>query len=150
MSLDVRPVTFREACTFVEENHRHHGKTAGCKFCIGAYDGGRLAGVAICGRPVSRMLDDGLTIEINRLCTDGTKNACSLLYGACCRAAKAMGYQKAVTYILSEEPGTSLRASGFRCDGPAGGGTWNREGRKRESMNTERKTRWSRKLGGDR
>ena len=121
MSLEARPVTFREACAFVEGNHRHHGAPAGCKFCIGAFEDGELKGVAICGRPVSRMLDDGLTIEISRLCTDGTRNACSLLYGASCRAAKAMGYRKAVTYILEDEPGTSLKASGFRCDGPAGG-----------------------------
>lgn len=121
MSLEVRPITFREACEFVEKNHRHHGKTAGCKFCIGAFEDGRMAGAAICGRPVSRMLDDGFTIEINRLCTDGTRNACSLLYGASCRAAKAMGYRKAITYTLSSEPGTSLHASGFCCDGPAGG-----------------------------
>ena len=59
--------------------------------------------------PVSRYLDDGHTLEVNRLCTDGTKNACSFLYAAAWRAARAMGYRKIVTYILDTESGASLR-----------------------------------------
>ena len=85
---------------------------------------GRLAGVAIVGRPVSRYLDDGLTLEVNRLCTDGTKNACSFLYGAAARAAKVLGYHRIVTYILDTESGVSLRASGWQCAGLAGGREW--------------------------
>ena len=81
---------------------------------------GRLAGVAIVGRPVSRYLDDGLTLEVNRLCTDGTKNACSFLYGAAARAAKVLGYHRIVTYILDTESGVSLRASGWRVRGAGG------------------------------
>ena len=81
-------------------------------------------GVAITGRPVSRYLDNGLTLEVNRLCTDGTRNACSFLYGAAARAAKAMGYQKIITYILDTEDGGSLRASGWTCAGLAGGKEW--------------------------
>ena len=85
---------------------------------------GQLVGVAITGRPVSRYLDDGLTLEVNRLCTDGTRNACSFLYGAAARAAKAMGYQKIITYILDTEDGASLRAAGWTCAGLAGGKEW--------------------------
>lgn len=86
---------------------------------------GDIVGVAVCGRPVSRKLDDGFTVEINRLCTDGTYNACSLLYGACCRVAKEMGYKKIITYILESENGASLKASNFVCEGRAGGKKWN-------------------------
>ena len=85
---------------------------------------GQLVGVAITGRPVSRYLDDGLTLEINRLCTDGTRNACSFLYGAAARAAKAMGYRKIITYILDTEDGASLRAARWTCAGLAGGKEW--------------------------
>ena len=85
---------------------------------------GRLVGVAIVGRPVSRYLDDGLTLEVNRLCTTGEKNACSMLYAAAARAAKAMGYRKIITYTLDTEPGTSLRAAGWVCAGSAGGKRW--------------------------
>lgn len=85
---------------------------------------GQLVGVVITGRPVSRYLDDGLTLEVNRLCTDGTRNACSFLYGAAARVAKAMGYHKIITYILDTEDGTSLRAAGWSCAGLAGGKEW--------------------------
>jgi len=81
-------------------------------------------GVAIVGRPVSRYLDNGLTLEVNRLCTTGEKNVCSMLYAAAARAAKAMGYRKIITYTLDTEPGTSLRAAGWSCAGPAGGERW--------------------------
>lgn len=111
--MNIRPITFREASKFVNEHHRHHAASQGCKFCIGVYAGEDLRGVAIAGRPVSRRLDDGLTLEINRVCTLGDKNACSMLYGACCRIAKNMGYRKVITYILESEPGTSLRAANF-------------------------------------
>ena len=88
--MEIRPITFRQASDYINQNHRHHKATVGCKYCIGLYDGENLIGCAVCGRPVSRYLDDGLTCEINRVCTDGTRNACSMLYGACCRVAKAM------------------------------------------------------------
>ena len=82
-------------------------------------------GVAICGRPVARQLDDGYTLEVNRLCTDGTPNACSILYAAAYRAARAMGYNRVVTYILDTENGSSLKAAGYTCEGRAGGLEWN-------------------------
>lgn len=73
---------------------------------------------------MSRYLDDGYTLEVTRLCTDGTKNACSFLYAAVWRAARAMGYRKAITYILESESGVSLRAAGWQCRGQAGGLQW--------------------------
>lgn len=93
--LEIVPMTLREANAFVEQNHRHHGATVGHKFSIGLSDGEKIVGVAIVGRPVSRHLDDGWTLEVNRLCTDGTRNACSMLYAAAWRAARAMGYTAA-------------------------------------------------------
>ena len=83
-----------------------------------------MHGVAICSNPVARNADDGLTLEVSRLCTDGTPNACSMLYGACARIAKDMGFKKIQTYILESEPGTSLRASGWICEGQAGATNW--------------------------
>ena len=144
--MEIRPVTFRQACDFVEKHHRHHRPTVGCKFCIGLFDNETLVGVAICGRPVSRKLDDGVTCEINRLCTDGTFNACSMLYGACCRVAKEMGYVKIITYILSSENGASLKASNFICEGIAGGLKWTGSRDTGQSYPHEMKTRWSRRL----
>lgn len=122
--IDIVPVSLAEANQFVCEHHRHHGPVVGHKFSIGATDGERIVGVCIVGRPVSRYLDDGLTLEVTRLCTDGTRNACSMLYSAAWRAAKAMGYKKLVTYILESENGASLRAAGWKCVGQAGGLRW--------------------------
>ena len=73
---------------------------------------------------MSRYLDNGLTLEVTRLCTTGEKNACSMLYAAAARAAKAMGYQKIITYTLDTEPGASIRAAGWTCAGSAGGKRW--------------------------
>ena len=123
-ALALTPISLREANAFVERNHRHHKGVTGHKFSIGCTRDGELVGVAIMGRPVSRYLDDGLTLEVNRLCTTGAENACSMLYGAAARAARAMGYQKIITYPLDTEPGTSLRAAGWQCAGPAGGERW--------------------------
>lgn len=124
MSLEVVPMTLREANAFVEQNHRTHKPTVGHKFSIGVSDGETIVGVAIVGRPVSRYLDDGWTLEVTRLCTDGTKNVCSMLYAASWRAARAMGYKRVVTYILDSESGTSLKAAGWKCIGKAGGLRW--------------------------
>ena len=147
MSLEVRPISFRPAIEFVRQHHRHHGATSGCKWCIGAYDGDRLVGVAICCRPVARKLDDGTVCEVARLCTDGTFNACSLLYAACARVAKEMGYRKIITYILETENGASLRAAGWDCDGPAGGKNWTGERYRQEEMFPLMKIRYSKHIG---
>lgn len=122
--LDIVPLSLAEANAFVERHHRHHKPVTGHKFSIGCTDGQEIVGVAIVGRPVSRHLDNGLTLEVNRLCTDGTRNACSMLYAAAWRATRAMGYKKLVTYILSSENGASLRAAGWKCVGEAGGLRW--------------------------
>ncbi len=124
--LTIVPMTLAEANEFVRRYHRHHKPVPGCKFCIGVSDGEKIVGVAIVGRPVARYLDDGWTLEVNRTCTDGTKNANSMLYAAAWRATRAMGYRKLITYTLPEESGASLRAAGWKCIGQAGGGTWNR------------------------
>lgn len=106
-----------------------------------------MLGVAVVGRPVSRCLDNGLTAEVTRLCTDGHRNVCSFLYAACARITKSMGYEKIVTYILATENGASLRASGWTCAGLCGGGDWNVPGRPRKpSANTEKKKRYYKEL----
>lgn len=117
-------VPLQVANEFVAELHRHHRPVVGHKFSIGAVVGERLVGVAIVGRPVARLRDDGLTLEVTRLCTDGTPNACSFLYGKAARAAFALGYQRIGTYILASEGGASLRAAGWRLLGVRGGGSW--------------------------
>lgn len=114
MSLRIVPVSFRDACDFVEAWHRHNPPPLRVKFQMGvADDEDVLRGVAMVGRPVARMLDDGLTLEVNRTATDGTPNANSLLYGAAWRAAKALGYRRLVTYTQAAESGSSLRAAGW-------------------------------------
>ena len=122
--LELVPISLKEANAFVAQYHRHHKPVVGHKFSVAASDGEKIVGVAIVGRPVSRYMDDGWTLEVNRLCTDGTRNACSFLYSAAWRAAKNMGYKKLITYILESENGASLRASGWRCVGQAGGLRW--------------------------
>lgn len=118
------PVDLSEANAFVAQHHRHHKPVVGHKFSIGAVANDNIVGVAIVGRPVARSLDDGLTLEVTRLATDGTKNACSFLYGACARAAFALGYKRIGTYILASEPGTSLAAAGWKLVGEVKGRSW--------------------------
>ena len=138
------PMTLAEANAFVEQHHRHHHRVVGHLFSIGAEDDGVIVGVAIVGRPTARMLQDGYTAEVTRLCVlDGIHNACSMLYGACWRAARAMGFRRLVTYTLPEEGGTSLRAAGWKCIGEAGGGSWDRKDRPRVDKHpTQTKLRW--------
>lgn len=121
----VTPINLDEANAFVSLHHRHHSPVPGAKFCIAVSEGETVHGVAIVGRPVARMSDNGLTLEVNRCCTDGTRNACSMLYGAAWRAAKALGYQRLITYTLPEEGGASLRGAGWQLVGLRGGGNWN-------------------------
>jgi hypothetical protein len=112
--MTIVPVTFKQACEFVRRLHRHNKPPTGHKFSIGLVDEtGELIGVAMAGRPIARYLDDGKTIEVNRTCTDGTANANSMLYGAVWRAARAMGYQRCITYTQHDESGASLRGAGF-------------------------------------
>jgi hypothetical protein len=122
--LRITPIFQDEAFAFIQRHHRHHKKPVGSIFQVAASKGEAVVGVAVVGRPVARRLQDGYTAEVTRLCTDGTKNACSMLYGACWRVAREMGYRRLITYILSEEPGTTLHASGWRLVGERGGGSW--------------------------
>ncbi len=141
--LELTPITLTEANEFVAQLHRNHAPVVGHKFSIAVSEGDQVRGVAIVGRPVSRALDNGWTLEVNRCCTDGAKNACSMLYGAAWRAAKAMGYKKLVTYTLKDEGGASLRAAGWKCIGSAGGGNWNTKSRPRiDTEHQQIKLRW--------
>ena len=124
MSLRIVPTSLVEANAYVSSHHRHHKPVPGAKFCIAVADQSGVRGVAIVGRPVARHYDDGWTLELNRCCTDGARNACSMLYGAAWRAAKAMGYRRLITYTLPEEGGASLRAAGWRVVGKTKGGSW--------------------------
>ena len=145
--MQLRPISLRAARAYVQDVHRHHDAPQGGKFALSAWSlfGGefRLCGVAIIGRPVSRMLDDGLTAEVIRVATDGTRNACSFLYGAAKRAAQAQGYRKVITYTLLEESGASLKAVGWNRAGVAGGGSWSRPSRPQVDHHPlQQKIRW--------
>lgn len=113
MTLHIVPITLKTAKAFVTEHHRHNRAPTGWKFGVGLSLDGMLVGVATAGRPIARHLDDGFTLEVNRTCTQGHKNANSMLYGAVWRAAKAMGYAKAITYTQADETGASLRGAGW-------------------------------------
>lgn len=128
MTLTIKPCTLAQANKLVADLHRHHKPVVGHRFSLACYADGTLCGVVICGRPVARMVCQETVLEISRCATNGTKNAISKLYGAVCQAAKAMGFHSVQTYTLPEEGGASLKASGFRFVGEAGGGDWNRGG----------------------
>lgn len=144
--LHLVPISFSAASAFVEMWHRTHNAPVGCKFVVGVADGdGVLHGVSVVGRPVSRILDDGNTLEVTRTATDGTPNANSMLYGAARRAAWALGYRRLITYTQAEESGASLRAAGWRviAERPPRRG-WTTPSRPREDHGTDRipRTLW--------
>lgn len=113
--LTIVPLTLAKANEYVLNLHRHHPPVVGHKFSIGVCtEEGELHGVAIVGRPIARHFDDGLTAEVLRSCTDGCDNANSALYGAAWRAAKALGYQRLITYTQAGESGASLRGAGWQ------------------------------------
>ena len=143
--LHIVPITISDACYYVKQHHRHHKPPQGALFALAVsrISGDDINGVAIVGRPVSRLTDDGWTAEVTRCCTDGTRNACSMLYRAAWRAAKAMGYRKLITYTLYSENGSSLRAAGFQLLGQCGGGSWDRSSRPRVDKHpTQMKLKW--------
>lgn len=142
--LEARPLTLKQANELVTELHRHHKKVTGHRFSIGAFRDDAFVGAAIIGRPVGRAVPQYTACEVTRLVTDGSKNVCSFLYARAARAAQAMGFSFIQTYTLESEPGTSLRASGWTCEGVVrknGKGWNNREGRK-TCQPTEAKLRW--------
>ena len=127
------PMELKDAQSFINAHHRHHQASHRDKFRIAASDGKNIIGVIQVGRPISRALDDGHTLEVLRLCTTGEKDVCSFLYIRAARIAKEMGYTKIITYILESEPGTSLRASGWKLEADGvGGSDWNVPSRPRE------------------
>ena len=144
-ALSLQPLRFAEAALFVERHHRHHRPPVGHLFSIGLTDGREVVGCVIVGRPVARHLDDGWTAEVTRCCIrDGIANGASKLYAAAWRAARAMGYRRLITYTRAVEPGTSLRAAGWRTvhqtrERPNG---WNMPGRPRVVQHTGAKTLW--------
>ena len=129
--MELEPITLENANSFVFKYHRHHGPVVGHKFSIAVSENNKIIGVVIVGRPVSRMMNDGYTLEVTRCCTDGKHNACSMLYGAAWRACRAMGYKRLITYILASESGSSLKASGYKLIAKVKGYSWNRKDRPR-------------------
>ena len=132
--MEAVPLHLREANEFVAKHHRHNLPTVGGKFAVGAAVDGKLVGVAIAGRPVTRRLDDGKTLEVLRVCTDGTANANSFLYGRVKRIALLMGYSRVITYTLEEESGASLRAVGAQVVGQVQPKEWGVPSRPRENQ----------------
>lgn len=146
MKLALYPCTIRSAQKFVAKHHRHLPRVVGGRFAVAVKSGHSLVGVGIVGNG-PRVWEGSGRMTIVRVCTDGTPNACSMIYAALCRAGKALGYTEAWTYTLPEEPGASLRASGFVDRGFSSGGEWSRANRKRNAAAcAEPKRRWSRKL----
>jgi hypothetical protein len=128
----------------VAKHHRHNNPTVGGKFALGATQDGKLVGVASAGRPVCRRLDDGKTLEVLRVATDGTMNACSFLYARCAKIARLMGFTRIITYTLESEGGASLRAVGAKPTGPLESHEWGNPNRPRKSQEVyhEPKYRW--------
>jgi hypothetical protein len=135
-------MSLREANAYVEAHHRHSNPVRGMKFALGAALSDTLVGVAIVGRPVARHLQDGWTLEVLRVCTMGERNACSFLYGASWRAARALGYRKLVSYTLASESGSSLRASGWNVVGSVDADQWSRPSRPRDPGDPQQRLRW--------
>lgn len=143
MRLTLTPITLREANAYVEQHHRHHGPSRGCIVCVAVAEGAAVRGVAIVGRPVARGAADGFTAEVTRCCTDGARNACSMLYAAAWRAVRALGYRKLITYTLKTEGGGSLRAAGFKVIGEVAGRSWSCTSRPRvDTHPLQDKLRW--------
>jgi hypothetical protein len=141
--LELQPVSYSEACNFIDEHHSHHLPPQGWKFGVAVKKGEKIVGVITVGRPVARHEDDGWTLEVTRCCTDGTKNVASKLYGAARRAAWALGYKRLITYTMKSEEGTSTEAAGYRKIGECGGGGWDRPSRERVDQHpTQKKIKW--------
>jgi hypothetical protein len=151
--LEVRQIAQGVAKDFVRQHHEHCKPPAGWRYGAGIWNGVVLMGVVMVGRPVARLLDHTKIVEANRVCVRRDTppalrwNACSQLYGWSARQAEARGFEKIITYTLESEEATTLRAAGWTCEGPAGGGSWDRVVRRRgDAAPTGRKVRWSRML----
>ena len=144
-ALALRPIELADANEFISRHHRHHAPVQGHRFSLCAIRGGIVVGVVCVGRPVARLGGHPLEIaEVSRLCTDGTHNACSFLYGAAANVARRMGFARIQTYTLPSELGASLRAAGWVKEGERGGGQWKHtDGNpRRTDQPTEIKWRW--------
>jgi hypothetical protein len=146
-SLRLVPLTLKQANRLVSRLHRHHKPIQGHRFTIGAKNG-RLVGAAIVGRPGARRTRQYLVAEVTRLVSDGTPHVCSMLYAACARAAKAMGYDAIQTFILEHEPGTSLKAAGWKFVKLTKGGNHNRPSRsgRRRDQPEGKKQKWEKRF----
>ncbi len=140
------PTTLGEAQSFVGTFHRHHKAPRGHRWSVGAQKNGQRVGVAVVSRPVARKTDQYMIAEVTRLCTDGTKNACSFLYGLTARICKEMGFRRIQTFILPEEDGTSLKAAGWRFDGITHAASWQTRPGRRTDQPTQQKQRWVKDL----
>ncbi len=127
--MEIIPLTLRQANELISRWHRHHKPSHAHRWSIGLAKNGYLVGAAICGRPKARNTPQYSTLEISRLVTDGTPNACSKLYGTCAAIAKLMGFARIQTAILESESGVSLTAAGFSFSHMTDGGDWNRPSR---------------------
>lgn len=142
--IKIIPLDLKEANNIVANLHRHHKPAVGHRFSLGVIDeNGNVRGCAIASRPIARLADQKFTLEITRVATDGTRNACSMLIGAITKAARSMGYAKVQTTTLSHESGSSLKAVGWLfCELDQDGTGWDsRKGRKVDCK-TEIKVRW--------
>ena len=150
MRYQIIPLSLKQAQRFINEHHRHHSAPHRDKYRIGLAMDGQLIGCIMVGRPVSRVLDDGQTLEVNRCCVlTGYKNACSKLYSSAAKIAKLLGYSRIITYTLDIELGHSLVASGWKRDGQTKGRNWSTPSRLRDQKSeyqTIDKTRWTRIL----
>lgn len=143
MRLRIIPCELEDANAYVRQHHRHHGEVLNHKFSIAVANDSEIVGVAIIGRPLARMIQDGWTLEVSRVCTDGTKNACSMLYAAAWRATRAIGYRRLITYTLDSESGASLKAAGWKCVAKVKGRSWDCPSRPRVNRRpAQDKFRW--------
>jgi hypothetical protein len=152
MSLRAVPLTLKEANRLVDLLHRHHKPARGHRFSIGAINSnGKMCAAVIVGRPVARGCNWRNTVEVNRLVSDGTKNACSFLYGAASRSAKEMGFHKIQTYLLEDELATTMKASGWTLVAITAGGQWT--GTNNKARRTDQpivpKQRWEKILNAE-
>lgn len=151
-SLRVVALTLRQANKLVEELHRHHKPARGHRFSLGAVNqNDKLCAAAIVGRPVARAIDWRTVVEVNRLVSDGTPNACSFLYGAAARVSREMGFHKIQTYLLEDELATTMKASGWTLVAITAGGQWT--GTNGKSRRTDQpivpKQRWEKVLNAE-
>jgi hypothetical protein len=149
------PLTLPKANAFITHHHRHHAALPGgfAWFAVGSVVDGNLCGVALAGRPTNRNNDDGFTVEVQRVATDGAANACSALLGACARAAKAIGARRCITYTLDDEGGHSLRGAGWTLESEGIESWWTHTGTRTPAVNRphmqQRKTRWAIHFAGN-